>query len=317
MKSLKHATSLSSSKENISLVAESKIFNIRNCQVMLDRDLAALYGVEVRRLNEQVKRNRERFPEDFMFQLTVEEYSNLKNETINLKSQNATSNWGGSRKLPYVFTENGVAMLSSVLHSKLAIEVNIGIMRAFTAMRKYLGENALLNQRINSLEKNHVLLEERVSVTDKKIDKLFSKMEMQNADATQGIFFEGQIFDAYVFFEKILQSAKKEIVLIDNYIDLSILERFSKKRKGVNVKIWTNKKTKLSQLDVDVFNQQYPILELFFTNAIHDRFLIIDKEQIYHIGASIKDLGKKCFAFNKMENASVFIAEIMKEIKSL
>ena len=277
---------------------------------MLDRDLAALYGVETKRLNEQVKRNIERFPKQFCFQLTRDELDNLKRQD-SVKSQIATSSdfinnmfagqEGGTRKLPFVFTEQGVAMLSAVLKSETAIKASIQIMTVFVEMRHFLSANAQLFQRLDFIEKHQIESDVLQKETDKKVDELFSLMDKYNIKETQGIFFQGQIFDAYAKFESFLAVAKKEIILIDNYVDLSILQRLAKKKKGVNVTIYTDPKTKLTSQDVQTFNTQYPTLTVNHTTKTHDRFLIIDNATIYHIGASLKDLGKKCFGFSILD----------------
>ena len=299
----------------------SKIHVIRGQQVMLDRDLAELYGVETKRLNEQVKRNIERFPEQFCFQLTREELDNLKKQ-YSVKSQFATSpdisnnmfagQEGGTRKLPFVFTEEGVAMLSAVLKSKTAIKASVKIISVFVKMRHLLTANAQLFQRLYFIEKHQIESDVHQKETDKKVDELFSLMDKYNVKETQGIFFQGQIFDAYAKFESFLSSAKKEIILIDNYVDLSILQRLAKKKKGVNVIIYTDPRTKLTAQDVQTFNAQYPTLTLNYTTRTHDRFLIIDNSIIYHIGASLKDLGKKCFCFDVLDPA--YIQMILKNL---
>ena len=286
---------------------ESEILVIRGQQVMIDRDLAELYGVETKRLNEQVRRNIERFPEEFCFQLNKDEFENWR-------SQFATSNSDkmGLRRPPYAFTEQGVAMLSAVLKSEQAILVSIQIMKAFVAMRHFLQRNSALFQRLDFIEKRQITTEVRQIESEKRIDELFNKMDRYKIEDKQGIFFQGQIFDAYAKFESFIQSAEREIVLIDNYIDLSVLERFSKKRKDVQVTIYTDPKTKLSEQDIRKFNEQYPQLTLKHTSKAHDRFLIIDNSTLYHIGASLKDLGKKCFAFEVLD--SVWIKEILKNL---
>ena len=288
----------------------SKIHVIRGQQVMLDSDLAKLYGVETRRLNEQVKRNIERFPEHFCFQLTRDEVENLKNLNL-VMSQIATSRnmanntfagqEGGTRKLPFVFTEQGVAMLSAVLKSETAIKASIRIMTVFVEMRHFLTSNAQFFQRLDFIEKHQIESDVHQKEIEKKVNELFSLMDKYSINETQGIFFQGQIFDAYTKFESFMSAAKKEIILIDNYVDLSILQRLAKKRNGVNVLIYTDPKTKLTTQDVQTFNTQYPTLTLNFTTKTHDRFLIIDNTIIYHIGASLKDLGKKCFGFSVLD----------------
>ena len=292
----------------------SKIHVIRGQQVMLDRDLAALYGVETKRLNEQVKRNIERFPKQFCFQLTRDELENLKIQN-SVKSQFATSpdiannmfsgQEGGTRKLPFVFTEQGIAMLSAVLKSETAIKASIQIISVFVKMRHFLTANAQLFQRLDFIEKHQIESDVHQKETDKKVDELFSLMDKYNIKETQGIFFQGQIFDAYAKFESFLATAKKEIILIDNYVDLSILQRLAKKKKGVNVTIYTEPKTKLTAQDIQTFNAQYPTLTVNHTTKTHDRFLIIDNTTIYHIGASLKDLGKKCFGFSILDSSFI------------
>ena len=300
---------------------ENKIFIIRGVQVMIDRDIAELYGVETRRLNEQVKRNIERFPEEFMFQMNDEEFenwksqiatSNLDNNSSNLMSQFATSSWGGIRKPPYVFTEHGVTMLASVLKSETAVKASIQIVKAFVSMRHFVANNAELFAELKAMRQYQIETDVHLKESDKKIDELFSLMDKYNIKETQGIFFQGQIFDAYAKFESFLAAAKKEIILIDNYVDLSILQRLTKKKKGVTVTIYTDPKTKLTAQDVQTFNAQYPTLTLNFTTKTHDRFLIIDNSTIYHIGASLKDLGKKCFCFDMLDPS--FISMILGNI---
>ena len=263
---------------------------------MIDRDIAELYGVETKRLNEQVKRNIERFPADFMFALNKAEKDEL---VANCDRFNTLKH---STVMPNAFTEQGVAMLSSVLKSQTAVDVNIKIMRAFVAMRKFLLNNAQIFQRLDSLEMHRI-------ESDKRIDELFDRMDRYAIDDTQGIFFQGQIFDAYAKFESFIAQARQSIVLIDNYIDLSVLERFTKKNAGVQVTIYTNPQTAVTEQDVQRFNAQYPLLEVKHTTTMHDRFLIIDNQTLYHIGASLKDLGKRCFAFDVFDSS--FIADIM------
>ena len=277
---------------------ESKILTIRGLPVMLDRDLAELYGVETKRLNEQVRRNIERFPESFRFQITTNELSEVVANCDHLKMLKFSP-------VPhYAFTEQGVAMLSAILRSEKAIQVSIQIMEAFVAMRRYIMSNAQLIYRLDSVEN-------KILEHDKKLDELFSKMEQPALEPTQGIFFQGQIFDAYAFFESIIQKVEKEIVLIDNYVDINVLQWLSKKRANVKVTIYTKAQTPLSAYDVRQFNKQYPKLEVRHTENMHDRFLIIDGQQLYHIGASLKDLGKKCFAFSLMEDGATIVPQIL------
>ena len=269
---------------------EPLIHLIRGQQVILDRDLALLYGVETRRLNEQVRRNIERFPEDFMFQLTHEEFENWK-------SQFATSNSiiMGARKRPYAFTESGIAMLSSVLRSPTAIEVNIRIMRTFVAMRHFLASNAQVFQRLSNIEYHQI-------ETDKRIDEVFKRLDA-NTQPQQGIFFDGQVFDAYQFVSDLVRKAKKAIALIDNYVDDTVLTLLDKRNSGVSATIYTQHISQQLQLDIDRHNAQYPMIEVKRFNRAHDRFLLIDDE-VYLIGASIKDLGKKWFAFTLMHDTT-------------
>ena len=269
------------------LQIEKKIFVIRSVHVMIDRDIAELYGVETRRLNEQVKRNIERFPEEFMFQLNEEEFENWK-------SQIATSNSDkmGLRKRPFAFTEHGVTMLASVLKSETAVKASIQIVKAFVSMRHFVQSNSLIFAELKSIREHQLETDLHLKESDKRIDQLFTLMDKYNVNDTQGIFFQGQIFDAYAKFESFIQSAKKEIILIDNYVDLSVLQRLAKKKKGVNIIIYTDPKTKLTAQDIQTFNAQYPTINLNHTTKMHDRFMIIDNKILYHIGASLKDLGK-------------------------
>ena len=280
---------------------ESLIRVIRGQQVMLDRDLAELYGVETRRLNEQVKRNIERFPEDFMFQLTSNEFDNLK-------SQIAISSWGGVRKLPYAFTEQGVAMLSGVLKSSTAVEANIRIMRAFVSMRHFMVNNAAIFQRLetiefNQLESNKVQTKilAHQEVQDHRIDEIFRRLDEGMYKPKQGIFFDNQIYDAYSFVSELVKSAKQRLILIDNYVDETVLTLLDKRGENVSATIYTQQVSRQFRLDVDRHNSQYPPIEISVFRRSHDRFLCID-DTVYHVGASIKDLGKKWFAFSKMED---------------
>ena len=276
---------------------KSKIFTIRGVQVMLDFHLAAIYKVETRRLNEQVKRNINRFPDRFMFQLNNTEWDNLK-------SQFAISSWGGVRKLPYVFTEQGIAMLSSVLKSNTAIEASIMIMDAFITMRRFLMENASTFQRFDRIELKQL-------ESDQKFEQLFKALESKKLAPTQGIFFDGQIFDAYQFVSDLIRSAEKSIILIDNYLDDSVLTILSKRNKGVKVQIYTEKIKEDFKLDLQKYNAQYENIDAIIFKKSHDRFLIIDEKIVYHLGASLKDLGKKWFAFSKMETPILELLEKM------
>lgn len=277
---------------------EDRIFTIRGKQVMLDRDLAQLYQVETKQLNRAVKRNIERFPDDFMFQLTIEECSRCQIGTLNIKQgQNI-------KYLPYAFTEYGIAMLSGILRSESAISANIRIMRAFAEMRKMLPQIGNINDRICLLEYHHISMKEQISQTIDKVEFLMNKLQ-DNAPTTfkQGIFFDGQIYDAYAFVAGLIRKAMKRIILIDNYIDETVLTLLDKRAEGVTATIYTSKISKQFQLDIDKHNAQYPPVEVRTFSKAHDRFLVID-EEVYLIGASIKDLGKKWFGFTLMENTT-------------
>ncbi len=276
---------------------QSRIFTIRGMQVMLDSDLAELYGVETKRLNEQVRRNKERFPEEFCFELNEEEH-------INLKSQNATSSWGGRRSTPLVFSEYGVAMIATVLKSETAVKISIDIIKAFVFMRHFIAKNEDILKRIG-------VLEYKQKESDKKFNKIFSALESNDVKPKQGIMFEGQIFDAYKLVSDIVRSAEKSIVLIDNYVDDTVLTLFSKRKKGVPLKILTKNLSKQLLLDLKKFNEQFPPAEIKEFNQSHDRFMIIDDKDLYHFGASLKDLGKKCFGFSKMNTG---VVEMLKAI---
>lgn len=293
-------------KEITSTTIESKILTIRSQQVMIDRDLAELYGTETKVLNQAVKRNIERFPEDFMFVLDKTEKEEL---VTNCDRFNVLKH---SSVMPYAFTEQGVAMLSSVLRSDVAVDVNIQIMRAFVSMRHFLQSNSKLFVEIDSIKQHLLSSEIHQKETDKKVDELFSLIDKYKIEDKQGVFFQGQIFDAYSKFESFIAKAKREIVLIDSYVDLSILDRLAKKHKNVNVTIYTDPKTKLTAQDVQKFNAQYPNLTVQHTSKIHDRFLIIDNTVLYHIGASLKDLGKKGFAFEILDSS--LIPAILKNV---
>ena len=287
---------------------ESRIFTIRGLQVMIDSHLAEMYGITTGRLNEQVKRNSERFPQAFMFQLTDAEYEGLKSQnavfiesdTV-LRSQIATlkSKRGKHRKyLPYVFTEQGVAMLSGVLRSPTAIRVSIQIMQAFVEMRKFIIGNAALFQRLDKIELK--LLE-----ADGKFEKVFRALEGDKIQPNKGVFFDGEVFDAYSFVADMIRKAEKSIYLIDNYVDDCVWVMLSKRSEGVVAKIYTKEINKRLQLDLEKHNAQYPEIQIYELKEAHDRFLIIDDKQLFHFGASLKDLGKKWFAFSKMDSEVV------------
>ena len=300
---------------------ESLILTIRGKQVILDRDLARLYGVETRRLNEQVRRNIERFPEDFMFKLTKEEaevsrsqIATMNDVDTNLKSQIATSSDDSPRSqfvtlngrgqnikyLPYAFTENGIAMLSGVLRSPMAIATNIHIMRAFNAMRHFIGSRAQVFQRIEVLERTQLSLVAFKEETNRNFEEVFKRLDKGEAKPEHGIFFDGQIFDSYIFINDRIREARKRIILIDNYVDDSVLKMLDKREKGVVVKLYTNLSFGSLMLDLKKHNAQYAPIEAEQFNRSHDRWLCID-DTVYLVGASLKDLGKKWFGFSKMD----------------
>ena len=280
---------------------EKRIFTIRGVQVMIDYNLAELFNVETKRLNEQVKRNLNRFPLSFMFQLTTTEWDALQSQItiteINsfLRSQFATAK---RRTPPYVFTEQGVAMLSAVLNSDTAINVSIQIMDAFVIMRQILLEKSLINLRFHKIELKQL-------ETDQKFEHVFKALESKNVIPTQGVFFDGQFFDAYELASRIIRSSKNSIVLIDNYIDESTLTQLAKKNKLVKVLLLSKTIHKQLALDVKKANEQYGDFEIQEFNRSHDRFLIIDDSEVFHLGASLKDLGKKWFAFSQLNRNSV------------
>jgi len=283
-----------------SIDIKEKIFTVRGMQVMLDSDLADLYGVETKRLNEQVRRNMGRFPDFFCFRLSEYEYTHLK-------SQNATSSWGGRRKAPFVFTEHGVAMVSTVLKSKVAEKVSIEIIKTFVQLRSIVRNKLELFSRVEELETNQ-------QVNDKRFEILFKALETDKLQPKQGIFFNGQVFDAYKLVSDIVRTAKKSIVLIDNFVDDTVLTLFSKRKKGVTLKILTKKLDEKKILDVKKFNEQFPTAEIMKFDNSHDRFMIIDEKDLYHFGASLKDLGKKWFAFSKMD---VEVGDMIKKVKKI
>ncbi|NQE46477.1 hypothetical protein C5S31_10690 [ANME-1 cluster archaeon GoMg2] len=275
---------------------QSRIYTIRDVQVMLDRDLAIFYGVKPIRLREQVKRNIKRFPSDFMFQLTEEEVNFMVSQNAIPSKQHL----GGS--LPFVFTEQGVATISAVLTSERAIEVNIQIMRAFVAMRRFIASNAEVFQRLDAVEMRQI---EHKAETDQKFEQIFNAIEKRSIKPKQGIFFDSQIFDAYQFVSDLIRTAQNTILIIDNYIDDTVLTHLTKRNNGVKVTILTKTISKQLALDIKKFNEQYPSIEIKEFKDSHDRFIIIDNTTIYHFGASLKDLGKKWFAFLKMDIGAV------------
>ena len=267
---------------------------IRGQQVMLDKDLAILYGVEAKVLNQAVKRNVERFPNDFRFQLTKEECLRSQIVTLNEKQGQHL------KYMPYAFTEQGVAMLSSVLRSQTAIEVNIQIMRAFVSMRHFMVNNASVFSRLETIEYHQLEMQQHQQETDKRIDEVFRRLDEGNAKPKQGVFYNGQVYDAYTFVSDLIKSAKKRIVLIDNYVDETVLTLLDKRDNNVSAIIYTQQISRQFQLDIDRHNAQYAPIDVETFRFSHDRFLCID-DDVYHIGTSIKDLGKKWFGFSKME----------------
>ncbi len=271
---------------------EKRIFTFRGKQVMIDSHLSELFKVEVKVLNQGVKRNLDRFPNSFRFQLTKHEFEILRSQIVTSSMEH-----GGRRYFPFVYTEQEVAMLSAILRSDIAIKTSIQIMEAFVEMRKIISENSLFDQRLNKLERNQI-------DSEIKFEEIFKALENKNLKPDKGIFFDGEIFDAYTFVSEIIRKADNSIILIDNYIDDSILTLFSKKRENVKITIYTKEISKQLQLDITKFNAQYPTIEAKILKDSHDRFLIIDETELYHIGASLKDLAKKWFAFSKMDSES-------------
>ena len=280
---------------------QDMIYTFRSKQVMLDGDLARLYQVTTKRLNEQVNRNKNRFPEDFMFQLTGEEYENLRSQ---IATSSVSGSHGGRRYMPYVFTEQGIAMLSAVLKSDIAVEVSIKIMKSFVEMRKFIHSNRELFSRLDKVELKQIEFEKKIdsknAETDKKFEEVFDYIATTK-EVKQKIFFNGKIYDAFSLIVKLVHKARKEIILIDNYVDINTLNILSKKEEKVDVFIVTAGSGKLTDKDVAKFNSQYPNLTVKINKDFHDRFLIIDRKEVYHIGASIKDVGRKSFGITKLE----------------
>ncbi len=271
------------------------IYTIRGKQVMLDSDVAKLYHYETKNINKAVKRNIDRFPDDFWFQLTEIEFQALRFQ-IGTSMQSKDFR-GGRRYLPYVFTEQGIAMLAGILKNDIAVKVSINIIKSFIEMRKFISANGQLFERLTTME--YKLLEH-----DKKFDEIFDKLQHEE-NIKQKIFFEGQIYDAYSLIIDIIKKASKKILIIDNYIDDSVLKILTKKNKNVEVVILTSEKSNIQKIDIQKFNREYPNLKISKTNKFHDRFIVIDNNEMYHLGASIKDLGKKCFGINKIEDIKI------------
>ena len=272
------------------------IYTIRGQQVMLDSDVAMLYHYETKYINLAVRRNKERFPESFCFQLTKEEFDNLRLQFATLNYQTDNRRKVTRKYLPYVFTEQGIAMLSGLLKNEIAIQVSINIMNAFVEMRKFIATKSNIFNLSTRME--HKFLE-----YDKKFDIVFDELQnKKESEFNQKIFFDGQIYDSYSLIIDIIKTAKNKILIIDNYIDDSILKMLAKKNKNIEVVILTSPNSTIRKLDISKFNKQYPVLKIAKTNKFHDRFIVIDNKELYHCGASLKDLGKKCFAISKIDD---------------
>jgi hypothetical protein len=277
---------------------KDKIHTIRNYQVMLDKDLAELYGVETKRINEAVRNNQDKFIDDFYFELT-------NNEFENLRSKFSTANFSKTRTNPKVFTEQGIYMLATILKSKVASQVTVYIIKTFANMRKLISQNISMFERFERIE-------QRLTIHDENFDKFFDALEDKTLKPKQGIFYDGEVFDAYVFINDLLKLATNEIILIDNYIDETVFTLFSK-YSNIKIKIYTKTISKQLKLDFQKYETQYKNIELFEFKNSHDRFLIIDKKEVYHLGASLKDLGKKWFAFSKFEIENLKILDYLKK----
>lgn len=282
--------------EIVSEDIKNLIYTIRGKQVMLDSDVAMLYHYETKKINQTVKRNIKRFPEKFCFKLTEKELEDMWSQFVTT-SKLEDNKYRSKKYLPYVFTEQGIAMLSGLLKNDIAIQVSINIMDAFVEMRKFLMLNGQVFERLTNVE--YKLLEH-----DRKFDEVFNQLQTEEK-IKQRIFFDGQIYDAYSLILDIIKKADKKILIIDNYIDDSVLKMLTKKKKDVEVAILTSDKSNIDNLDIKKFNKEYPILKVAKTNKFHDRFIVIDNKEMYHLGASIKDLGKKCFGINKIEDMGI------------
>jgi len=284
---------------------QNKIYTIRGMQVMVDRDLAELYGVQTKVFNQAVKRNISRFPDDFMFQLSKEEFENWKSQIVTSNSDKM-----GLRKSPFVFTEQGISMLSAILKSETAVNMSLKIIRTFVNMRKFISNNSNLLQQIQDIQKRQISYEIK---TDEKIDTILNIIEDKSLKSKQGIFYNGQVFDAYNFIADLIRDSKQSIVLIDNYIDDTTLSLFSK-NQNIEVTIYTQTISKQLKLDLEKYNSQYKDIIIKTFKDSHDRFMIIDNKEIYHIGASLKDLGKKWFAFSKFDIENLGLLERLKNV---
>ena len=288
-----------------STILQPMIYTIRNQQVMLDSDLAGIYGYEVRTLNQQVKRNISRFPDDFMFQLTPQEVELVKSQIVTSRNSSFFSGQlGGRRKPPYAFTEQGIYMLATVLHGDTADKQTIFIMRAFREMRRFIASNAYMFDRISSVELRQIEYEKK---TDTKLDQIFDYIS-DHEESTQKVFFDGQIYDAFSLISTLIQKASNDIILIDGYVDTGTLDLLSKKADGASVSLYTtNRGCRLTASEISTFNGQYPTLTVNYINTFHDRFLILDQKIGYHIGASLKDAGKKSFAITLLQDHQMII----------
>lgn len=303
-------------KENINI--KNLIYEVRGKEVMLDSDLAVLYGCSngTKTINLAVKRNIERFPDNFYFQLTKEEFEVIKLKNLKFQIETSSINaYGGVRKLPYVFTEQGVAMLSSVLRTKDAARVSVNIMNAFVEMRKFINENKDLFKRMLTFENKTEYIENSLIEQKSRIDELFEKFNRKE-DLKSKLFFNGEIYDAYSLLVDIIEKANSKIIVIDNYIDKVTLDILSKKNINAIVLLVTdNKKNKLTKTDIDKFNKEYPKLNIKYTNCFHDRFIILDNKELYHLGSSLKDLGKKVFGISKIEDND-YLTLLLDKIKT-
>ena len=266
---------------------QSMIYTFRGRQVMIDRDLAYLYNVETKALNQAVKRNISRFPESFRFQISDDEKDELVTNCDRFKTLKHSS------PKPYVYTEQGIAMLSAVLRSDVAVEVSVKIMNSFVEMRKFLLSNREMFARLDRVELKQL-------ETNKKLEEVFDYIATTK-EVKQKIFFNGQIYDAFSLMVELVEKAGTELILIDNYVDINTLNILSKKKDGVNVLIVTSGKGNLTEKDIAKFNSQYPKLKVKINEDFHDRFIIIDRKEVYHIEASIKDAGKKSFGITKLD----------------
>ncbi len=285
---------------------ENRIFTIRGVQVMLDRDLAEVYQTDTRTLKQAVRRNSDRFPDDFMFELTDQDIDSLVSQSV-IPSK---SYFGGAK--PFAFTEQGVSMLASVIRTPIAVETSIRIIRAFVEMSKLIASNATLFLRLDKLELKQ-------TETNQKFEQIFKALESKQLQPDKGIFYDGQVFDAHTFIYSLIRNAKISIILIDNYIDDTVFTLFSKRKKGVQVTFYTKNISKQLKLDAQKYNTQYTPIDIKELKAAHDRFLIIDESErrpteLYHIGASLKDLGKKWFAFSKMDTEAITMLNLLKNL---